>query len=175
MSWFARVGRPLDENEALHIATLLHACGADDSTPVEIVTGSSLIHVLVAEDHDNQWWDAEEGERARLWDVAAERLTESELTAALAAGKAYSGSADGAQPPADAMSSIRTAARNVDGVALDPAIATRAADAAILALHQCGLADLAAAPDDHWFRIKLALFESGRWPLGLRAGRFYLV
>jgi hypothetical protein len=129
-----------------------------------------------------------------LWELAAERLTEDVLADAVARAVEAAGTVDTAgqlkrpthvkQPgwvrrlrraSVEPRASMRRAAHNVDAVALDPSIVAKAAEAAILALHQRALADVAAAPDDHWFRIKFALFESGRWPLGLRSGRFYLV
>jgi hypothetical protein len=165
--WFCRVGAPVSAEEvALIGAVSASSKGSGNDAAIEVVTGTALAQVLMLESHDNQWWDAEESERERLWDIAAERCTEDDLVAQLesAAGEAAIVRDDAAR-----------AAFHVTAVAIDPATAHAAADAARLALHQRALAELAAVSSDHWFRIKFALFESGRWPLGTRGGRFYLV
>ena len=59
------------------------------------------------------------------------------------------------------------------GVA-DPALTRAAAGAASMAAHGRALALLAEAGDTHMFVRKYALFEGGRWPLGIVRGAFHL-
>jgi hypothetical protein len=56
----------------------------------------------------------------------------------------------------------------------DPALARAAAGAATQACYLAALAAAAAAVPDHPFLAKFRLFEAGRWPLGIVAGRFHL-
>ena len=60
-----------------------------------------------------------------------------------------------------------------DGVA-DAALVRAASGAASMALHGAALARLAGQGAEHLFVRKYALFESGRWPLGVVGGLFYL-
>ena len=166
-AWFSRVGRVLDVDENARIVGLLGTlpdvrAGAS-SVAVEVVNGLPLSRLLLAEEHDNLWWDAEESERERLWETAAERATEAVVAERIRAGD-------------HERAAIRSAAAHfVDGIAIDPCHISTAIEGAMLSLHQNALAELADTPDDHWFRIKHALFAAGRWPLGFRSGRLHIV
>jgi hypothetical protein len=59
------------------------------------------------------------------------------------------------------------------GVA-DPALTRAAAGAASMTAHGRALAQLAETGDAHVFMRKYALFEGGRWPLGIVGGVFHL-
>ena len=56
----------------------------------------------------------------------------------------------------------------------DPALVRAAAGAASMAAHGRSLARLAGVPDTHVFVRKYALFEGGRWPLGIVSGALHL-
>jgi hypothetical protein len=60
-----------------------------------------------------------------------------------------------------------------DGIA-DAALVRAASGAATMALHEAALARLTGQGADHVFMRKSALFESGRWPLGIVEGTFFL-
>jgi hypothetical protein len=60
-----------------------------------------------------------------------------------------------------------------DGLA-DAALVRAASGAATMALHAAALARLAGEGPDHLFMRKCALFESGRWPLGVVGGSLHL-
>ena len=166
-AWFSRVGRVLDVDENGRIVgllgTLLDGRAGASSVALEVVNGLPLSRLLLAEEHDNLWWDAEESERERLWEVAAERATEAVVAERLSVGD-------------HERAAIRAAATRIgDAGAIDPSHISTAIEAAMLSLHQNALAELADTPDDHWFRIKHALFVAGRWPLGFRSGRLHIV
>ena len=60
-----------------------------------------------------------------------------------------------------------------DGIA-DAALVRVASGAATMALHKAALARLAGEGPSHLFVRKYALFESGRWPLAVVGGMFYV-
>ena len=191
-AWFKRIGEPVDDVDAANIAFLLRALEVPPSTAIDVIGGDELARLLHAEEHDNRWWDAEEGERQRLWDLATDRSIESVLLDAL-----HSATAPHVHAMHDAASRIAWSntckstlgvrAMDVKGaigeigeigktgaIGAMGAMVDRAADAAMMSLHQRALAELSGAPDDHYFRIKFMLFAAGRWPLGVRSGKFYL-
>src|SRR5687767_8211579 len=119
--WFSRSGEALSEGER---ALIVESLGSP-AMVVELVSGDNLARLLREEDADNRWWDAEEGERSRLWEIAAERFGESGLLAALD------------EAVNDLSATVRRSARRLaDAGIADPGIVARAADAAVLSLHQ---------------------------------------
>ena len=195
-AWFKRIGEPVDDVDAATIASLLRALEVPPSTAIEVIGGLELGRLLHAEEHDNRWWDADEGERQRLWDLATDRSIESVLVDALHSATAphvhamheaasrIARSNVACEPTIglDAIGAVGAkgaiGAKGATGVigatGVMAAMVDRAVDAAMMSLHQRALAELSGAPDDHYFRIKFALFAAGRWPLGVRSGKFYL-
>lgn len=169
-AWFARAGLRLEGAEAAAIIALLRALDVDASTTptleIEQASWRDLARILRDEDHDNQWWDAEEAERERLWTIGADRMTERALVDVL--GEAARAVAIEIFAAASAVGA--NAAAGPDSV-----LQRAAAEAALLAVHQHSLAALADAGPDHYFAIKYALFAGGRWPLGPRAGKFLIL
>ena len=165
-AWFSRVGSTLDPDEKARIVALVNGRSVgrlDACVEIEVVAGVALSRILVTEEHDSLWWDAEESERERLWEIAAQRETEAVVALRLSASD-------------DDRVAIRDAAALVGRVAaIDLSHIPSAIETAMLSLHQNALAELAGAPADHWFRVKHALFETGRWPLGFRSGRLHIV
>ena len=164
-AWFSRVGAPLSPAEtaaldALRLAAALPGGSATGSVGHWHEAGA----IVRAADRDGAWWDREEEERERLWECAAERHGEDGLAAELAAVQ------DGQR---DAVNAAVIAAMARHGVA-DPGLAREAAAAALLAAHQRALARLAGAGGDHYFNAKFELFASGRWPLGVKDGRYWV-
>ena len=168
--WFARAGRPLDAGEKFAIDALRGALdiGAEPGGPlaVEVIGWQDLGRILRDEDRDNRWWDAEEGERERLWSIASERMTEGALSTALT------------ESAAGMTAAVCSAAMRATSDAFttgDMSLARAASDAVLLAVHQHLLASIAEAGDAHYFAIKYRLFAAGRWPLGPSAGRFVIL
>ena len=162
-AWFARVGLPLLDHERTGVVAMLDAFGFAAGAGVAGATSWwDAAQIIRAEESDSRRWDAEEEERERLWLFAAERLTEEDLLAQLAQASARW---------SDAVRDAAMAAAARAGVA-DPGLVRAAADAALLAVHHCALADLAGAAEGHYFRRKFRLFAAGRWPLGMLAGKY---
>jgi hypothetical protein len=161
--WFSRVGLPFAPSERAAIEAMIggHAVLARAE-----IGGVGHWHeaaeFIRAAEWDDTWWEQEEQERARLWECAADRCTEAELLARLAA-------VTDALTAAVHRAAAAAAAR--DGVA-DPALVRAAASGALMAAHQHALAELAGEVGTHFFGFKYALFAGGRWPLGYHRGRY---
>ena len=162
-AWFSRIGLALTSSDRARIAALLHGHPLlAQAETGEARSWAEASDVMRAADWEGSWWDDEEGERERLWLSAAERLGESALLRELTE------IADGlTRPVGDAA---RTAAARA-GVA-DEALIRAGSGAVLLAAQQSALAHLALESETHFFTHKFALFETGRWPLGLYRGRY---
>jgi hypothetical protein len=164
-AWFSRQGAALAPSEHQALAELLGAHPALADAQIAVVASwAEAAAIYHAGEWDAAWWDLEEEEREALWQVAADRLGEQAVFQRVTA-------AGDALAPA-----IRAAARVATTQGQDGAveIAPAAAGAALLAVQQATLAELAGAGGEHFFRHKRALFAAGRWPLGLVRGRYYV-
>ena len=162
--WFAHVGQPLLEDETATAHAYLDALGAVEATvaPVENWAGASA----GAENpgFNSTWWDAEEQLRIALTVEALEDIHEDELTLALArAGEQAATTAGQAAAAAVALARIS-----------DEELVRAATGAAVQVSHQRALLEAAAAPPDHPFVHKFALFEAGRWPIAVIGESFHL-
>lgn len=165
-SWFARVGTPLAaEDRADAIAVLVargqHAAGGDT---VVLVPSWRAAAAWVDDSAMAECWDDDEDERETLWTRAAAQIGEGALLAHL------TGATSAAAPQVRAAA---TAMAGEAGTEASEVLATACASA-LLALHQCVLAQAAGAPADHPFMHKYALFARGRWALGYRDGVYGL-
>lgn len=161
--WFARVGAPLPPGEISALDALLQRQGLLlGAAVVPVGRWQEAAAIVRAAERDSSWWDREEGERERLWELAAAAHGENALLAALDAVRDDIGAA---------VSAAAGAAMGRAGVD-DPELLREAVAATLLAAHQEALLRLAGEGDDHYFAIKYQLFAAGRWPLGLQGGRF---
>jgi hypothetical protein len=164
-AWFACLGLPLAAGDLCDAAAYLAALGYPPSTPIRGVPDWPAALALTRDPGwDRRWWDEEQAERARLMRVAEQRLGRDALLERLSAGTELAG---------EAIHGAAAVAAERDGVA-DAALVRAASGAASMALHAATLARLAGQGPDHLFMRKYALFESGRWPLGVTAGSFHL-
>lgn len=163
--WFERIGMPLDAAEHEAIAAILVWHGFPQGMEiVAIGSWGEALALLDAEARESRLWDAQEGERERLWELGTDRHTEDDLVTALA-------TAEAAARQALVASAAQAAAR----LAMhDRRFVAEASGAAQIALHHSTLADLARADERHPFHATLALFAGGRWPLGHAGGRFFI-
>jgi hypothetical protein len=164
-AWFSRLGASLAPDEERAIAALLQ------SHPVLAEAGfATVAHwreaagIVRAGDWDSAWWDTEEEERERLWQLASERLGEPALCRSVAA------CGDALTTPVHAGAAAAAARGEWD----DAEFLRAASGAALLAAQQALLAELAGEAGAHWFTHKGALFAAGRWPLGLVQGRYFV-
>ena len=160
--WFARVGLPLDDSERLDVAAL---CGVAesvlDAASAVVASWPEASRILEAEERDSRNWDADEAERERLWDLAADRFTESDLLErADAARRQFSATIE---------AFAKGAAKRLGIV--DPRFVVEAVAAAQVAVSRDELARLACVEVSHPFHQALGLFVRGRWPLGPVNGR----
>ncbi len=161
--WFARVGLPLTSDEYGAVSELLRTVVPEATV---IVTRIASWHEAAAfigmAERDPSWWNREEEERERLWERAAESLSESELLRSVAA------MTSGLDEQIRSAASVAARAAGVT----DSAIVDEASAMALLAAHQNALAELAGEGPGHRFVLKYALWKGGRWPLGYHSARF---
>jgi hypothetical protein len=163
--WFENVGSALSQSLAGAVATMLGSQAPYHRAEIVVVAHWHEVAAAVrAEDRDSDWWDFEEEERERLWDRALLAHTEDQLLESV--GRA----ASERRPVIDAAVQAASARLAI----ADPAWGGAARAAALLAVHQHALAAVAETPPEHWFVLKHRLFAEGRWPLGVRSGRFLI-
>lgn len=166
LAWFTRLGMPIATAEQECIAAMLRDLGAAPGTPTAMATSwRDVALILRAQEQDNRWWDSEEAERERLWMIAAESMNESELLSRVTLSTAAQ------RELVHHATSLAAAGSGID----DPELVRAASDAALVAVHQHTLADLAFAPAAHYFHRKFELFAGGRWPLGVHSGAYRLL
>ena len=162
-AWFSRVGTPLARGDRDAIAGLLLSAA---EPPRVGIRGLAHWHevgaVIRAADWDDAGEEREEEERQRLWQAASERIDEDALLRQLTAA---TDALAGALHEAAAIAAAR------EGSA-DAALVRAAAQAALMAVHQSELAGLAGEGAGHFFVLRRALFERGRWPLGTYRGQY---
>ncbi|HXV07709.1 MAG TPA: hypothetical protein VD791_06745 [Burkholderiales bacterium] len=169
-AWFACLGLPLAAGDLRDAAAYLAALGYPPSTPIRGVPDWPAALALARDPAwDRRWWDEEQAERARLMRVAEQRLGRDALLERLSAGTELAGQAiHGAAAIAAAI------ANNGRDAVADAALVRAASGAASMALNAATLARLAGQGPEHLFMRKYALFESGRWPLGVVGSAFHL-
>lgn len=161
--WFERVGTDLAPAQQDAIAAMLRAYAPAGGAEIVVVAHwHETAAALHADDRDSGWWDFEEEERERLWEIAAMTHTEDQLLVEV-------GQAVAAREHAIDLAVKAVVSRHAIS---DPAWGRAARAAALMAVHQQALAGLANAPPTQLFTLKYRLFADGRWPLGLQSGRF---
>lgn len=164
-AWFACLGLPLTPADLRDARAYLEALAYADSTAVSgVVSWGEAEALSRAPDWDRSWWTREEEERVRLMALARGRLGSDALLERLTAATELA---------SESIHGAAAIAAERDGVA-DAAMVRVASGATTMALHGAALARLAGQGPTHLFVRKYALFESGRWPLGVVAGVFYL-
>lgn len=164
-AWFSACGMPLEATDRVDARAYLDALGLPASIRVEPVASWAHAERIIRNPAwDGGWWEREEAARRDLMQACIARLGESEAleSLSLAAGAEHE-IIHGAATVAAARAAVT-----------DPALVRAAAGAASMAAHGRALARLANARDDHVFVRKYALFEGGRWPLGIVAGALHL-
>lgn len=145
-AWFSTLGEPLGEDERSEIASYLAGLGMTVGVH-QVKTWSEAGQLCRTPSED--WWRAEEDERARLERGARLDPADPEW---LALNEALHGAA--------AVAAAR-------GGCADPALIRVAAGAASYAAYQARLARAAGAAGAHPFLRKYNLYCGGRWPLGV--------
>jgi hypothetical protein len=164
-AWFACLGFPLSPADERDARDYLDALGYPAQTRISGVTSWKVAEAIARDPcWDQTWWAREEGERSRLMALAQDKLSRDALLERLTVATELA---------SQAIHGAAAIAAERDGVA-NAALVRAASGAASMALHGATLARLAGQGRAHLFVRKYHLFESGRWPLGLIAGVFYL-
>lgn len=164
-AWFSACGTPLEYSDRSDARAYLNAMGMPES--ISILPVASWEHaerLIRSPSWDARWWDIEEAERRRLYDDCIAKLGETTVMARLSV-------ASGVE--SEVIHGAAAVAAAQKGVA-DPALIRAAAGAGSMAAYTRLLARLADAAPDHLFVRKYALFEGGRWPLGIVSGALYI-
>lgn len=149
---------PLDAQDRHCAGVYASALGV--KARIAVVPGWREAEQVTRDPHSaDGWWQQEEAERRALMREVAARIGEALLLQTLTA--AVEGHAE----------HTHACARQAGG---DETMTKVASGAALMALHNRSLALLAGRGAGHVFVQKYALFESGRWPLGLRASTLSL-
>ena len=152
-AWFSALGEPLGEEERREIAGYLGGLGMDGAMPVRLMQSWTEAGET-CDARSDEWWRAEEDERAKLESRVKLDPADREW---LALNEALHGAA--------AIAAAR-------GGCADAALIRVAAGAASYAAYQARLARAAGAAREHPFLRKYALYCGGRWPLGVYRHRF---
>ena len=174
-AWFSCLGSPLAAADLVNSRAYLDALGYPPELPIVSVSSwHEAERVVRAPDWDSAWWEREERERDRLKAAAERRLGSTQMLEHLTAATDLT---------ADAIHAAAIVAMARTGSGADAmvraasgadAMVRAASGAAIMAAHELALAQLAGCGPDHLFMRKCSLFKSGRWPLGVLRGTFYL-
>jgi hypothetical protein len=162
--WFTHVGQPLLPAERKHARAYLDALGFADADLVPVRDWEEAAAAAENPGFDSAWWDAEEQLRAALTAEALTLVDERELNLALTRLSERAGAA--AKRAAEEAAQL--------GSMDDESLLHAAVGAAVQAAHHRALVEIAGADDDHAFRPKFALFESGRWPIAVVGTTFHL-
>ena len=164
--WFARAGAPLAAEDRADGVAVLEARGhrAPAADAVLLLPSWRVAATWTNDSTMAECWDDDEDEREALWTRAAADLGEGALLALL------TGATTAAAPQVRAAAMAAAGSAGTD----DPEVVATACASALLALHQCVLAQTTGTPADHPFLRKYALFARGRWALGYRDGVYGL-
>jgi hypothetical protein len=164
-AWFACLGQPLLSAQLAAARAYFCALGYAGDAPIHAVDSWAAAERVVRDPQwERRWWEAEEQERERLLQQARDRLGAGLLLERLSAATELA---------ADAIHAAAAIAAERDGSA-DAALIRAASGAGAMALHELALARLAGCDSEHLFMRKYRVFASGRWPLGVLGGAFYL-
>lgn len=164
ISWFSRLGEPLDDDVRELARSYLDGLGFPD-IDIALVENWETAELAAANPEiDDGWWDTEEQLRraatARVLDIMAE----DDLSTALGIVSAAM---------AESVTKAAEEAASFEDVA-DEALIRAAAGAATKACHQAALVILSEDDEGHPFVTKFRLFEAGRWPVSVTGNSFNL-
>jgi hypothetical protein len=163
-AWFACLGLPLTASERSDARAYLDALGYPHASIQTVASWREAERAARDPNWDTQWWAREDGERERLMQRARERLGSAALLDRLSAATELA---------TEVIHGAAARAAERDGIA-DAALTRAASGAASMALHTAALSRLAGEGGAHLFMRKYALFEAGRWPLGIVSGAFFV-
>jgi len=160
-AWFCALGETLNTGEQTSLQRYLQGLGAPQDISLHAVADwQTALRLTTDARWDASLWRAEQTERARLLQALA---TGGRAALASAAFEAISDRLHGCA----ALAAARMGCS-------EPGLIRAAAGAATEALYLSELARAADASAQHPFQCKIALFESGHWPLVLIENQYYI-
>ncbi len=160
--WFRYVGEPL-EREVLDKARIyLDALGFPEATPAEVEDWQEAAYSLETKDWNSPFWEVEQQLLAALTVEVTEsiepELLEMVLAHVTSVASEYVG--EGVIAAADRWGMQ------------DEELMKAAIGEGVQACYQAALVIAAGVDDDHPFKLKYQLFETGWWPLGVMGNTF---
>ncbi len=164
-AWFRDLGRPPRQTVRDQAQRYLDGLGFPDVHLTPIADWNDAADAATSFDLESPAWEAEEQLRAALTVEAVDVLGEEVAELALTHMAAEAG------PPVRSAIAEIAALWDID----DQAVINAAAGSAIQVCHFAGLTLITGRADtDHPFAAKFALFEAGRWPIGIAGSSFNL-
>lgn len=163
--WFSTVGQPVKGDVRRIAQSLLDGLGFPHAGIAAVRDWREASEAAESTGIDDPAFEAEEQLRAALTTEAIDQHGEDTVTIALTHVRGELGPAIGEA----ALNATRVWGLD------DMELVNAAAGAGVLACHNAALLLLAGrADDDHPFALKYALFEQGRWPVGLIGSSLHL-
>jgi hypothetical protein len=163
VAWFFALGRAPTPELTAEVEALLRRHPLLPGTAFACLDNwRDVARIVGAADWDSSWSDHEAEERERLWQRAAERISEDELFARVTAHT---------EAVAGAVRHAASVAAGDAGID-DSRLVTAASGDALMAVQHALLAREAGESDAHYLTCQYALHPAGRWPLGHHRRRF---
>lgn len=160
--WFSRLGAPLEPVCRDEARTFAGSLGFPDAEPAILESWEDAAAAAETLDLNAPAWEAEEQLRRDLAlqaeDVVEPRVLELVLTGV-------------AELAADPVGEAAETSAALLGI-YDDEFVRAASGAAIQSCHLAALVLAAGYGSEHPFSLKFALFEHGRWPIGIVGGTF---
>ncbi len=163
--WFTALGEPPRRTIRTLAQRYMDGLGFPDITLTPLATWEDAADAAVSLDWDTAAWEAEEGLRAALTTEVLDQIGEDAFEIAMT------------HLAAEVTPPIRLAAGTNAGLwnMRDIAAINAAVGSAVQTCHLAALTLIAGeADEDHPFMAKLALYEAGRWPVGITGASFNL-
>lgn len=160
--WFRYVGEPLDGEVQQKARAYLDALGFPEATPAQVDDWQEAGHTLETNDWNSSFWEVEQQLMAALTievtDNIDPQLLEMVLANVTSVASEYVG--EGVLIAADRWDME------------DEDLMKAAIGEGVQACYQAALVIAAGVDDDHPFKLKYQLFETGWWPLGVMGTTF---
>jgi len=160
--WFRYVGEPLEYDVVDRSRAYLAALGFPEATPAAVEDWQEAAHSLETNDWNSPFWEVEQQLMAALSVEISEtvdpELLEMVLARVTSAASEYV--SEGAIAAADRYGMH------------DEELLKAAIGEGVQACYQAALVIAAGVGDDHPFKLKYQIYETGWWPLGVMGNTF---
>jgi len=160
--WFRYVGEPLEPEVLDRAKAYLDALGFPEATPAEVEDWQEAAYSLETNDWNSPFWEVEQQLMAALVVEVTEtidpELLEMVLAKVTAAASEYV--SEGVMAAADRYGMH------------DDELMKAAIGEGVQTCYQAALVIAAGVGDDHPFKLKYQIYETGWWPLGVMGNTF---